>query len=552
LGNFARTSTLALFALVPLALSCIPDGSVSRDKDPPRVVSIDPASPLVEVEATFRIRFSEPLLPENVNTDSVVVVLRSEVTESFLSDIGNPPLSASRLDDIEAVTITLAEDDSLVVVDPTLPLAPASAYSIVISKDVRDVAGNPLVGADGLAATFQYDFETDDGPPALVEHDVPTGQDRAPPNRQRFSFVFDQPVQGLGANTLRVEPGGISPEVQSIEISAARDAAVLILADPAAGCERLTPGGTYLVTVGPGITDDDGQGMDLVELPFTVGTACDTAPNDLVGPVIATGLETGAVFTYFTSKASTTEIRFGSSAASLDCLGSPCPLIGEADNEPTTCDGETCFRHAGQIEGLVVNTTYFYSVRSVDAVGFVANGSGSFVTAPLPRVAINEFIADPPDGVDSTDGEFVEVVNYGSEPLDLTGYQFQVSDKNACTLGDSATAPNLGPGEFVVLGGNDFDHAFYGLSEGDVYRFAGSTTCSQLANSSVPTLQLFADDGRRVSSYTEPSTLKPKDGRSVERVSPELPDVESSFCYSRTDTGPTPGATNSVTSNGCE
>jgi hypothetical protein len=533
---------------------CIEDASTSRDKDPPRVVAIEPATPVVAVDATFRVRFSEALLAENVSEESVVIAPRAEVTESFLSDIGNPPLSNSRLDDIEPITVTLAEDDTVLVLDPVANLNAATAYSIVISEDVRDAAGNPLVGADGLAATFQYDFTTDDGPPALVEHDVPAGQERAAPNRKRFTFIFDQPVQGLSVASLRVEPtsGGTNPAVESIEIAQDRSQAVLILADPTTGCERLTPGGTYQIALGPGITDDDGQAMVAETIPFTVGNACDTAPNQLVGEVIASGLESGAVFTWFTSKASTTELRYGTSPSDLSCLGNPCPTVGESDFSPTTCDGETCFRHAAQIDGLVVNTTYHFSVRSVDQVGLVATATGSFQTAPLPKVAINEFIADPGDGVDSTAGEFVELVNFGDEVLDLTGYAFQVSDKNPCTLGDAGAAPALGPGEFVVLGGSGFYHAFYGLNESQVYRFSGTTVCSQLANSSVPSLRLFAADGRQVSSYTEPSALKPKDGRSVERVSPELPDVESSFCYSRTDIGPTPGATNSVTSNGCE
>ena len=83
-------------------------------------------------------------------------------------------------------------------------------------------------------------------------------------------------------------------------------------------------------------------------------------------------------------------------------------------------------------------------------------------------------------------------------------------------------------------------------NEADVVRI--SPACS-LTNSDPLFVELLDPTDRPVSSMSAPAA---KEGRSVERISPDAPDVADSFCFSRTDAQPTPGAQNSVVAAGCE
>ena len=83
-----------------LATGCWSELEAEGDYDPPRVIEILPASPVIAVDGSLEVRFSEALFAENVNADSVVIVERSLVNETFISDLDNPPLIDSRKDDV--------------------------------------------------------------------------------------------------------------------------------------------------------------------------------------------------------------------------------------------------------------------------------------------------------------------------------------------------------------------------------------------------------------------------------------------------------------------
>lgn len=542
--------TLALPTLV-FSTACAPETTI--DTVPPRVVQVSPSSPLVRVDADFVVTFSEPMYDVNLNLDTIVVIETDvyEADSTFESDFRNAPLSDTRKARVFPGELDISSDQSVVTFRPLRPLDPDTRYSLLLSEDVRDLEGNPLADATGLASIFRLDFLTDDGPPTLIEHDV-TAPDRplVPPNRRRFTIWFDQPVLGLDRDSMviRRAAGGGEVAVDAIEIGPNRDRATLILAEDE-DCEVLAPSEDYVVAVGPGITDDEGEPMPAEEIEFATSTECDLARHRIVGEPLAIAGESTSTLSFVSTRASSTLVRFGRAGGPMDCLGAPCPVDGAFAREPSE-PGR--YSHTVSLTGLDVNEEYAFTVLAQDVFGGVATADGTFVTAPIADISVNEVMADSPT-VPDANGEFVELVNYGEDAIDLSGFTLQISDNNPCTIPEDGTVV-LEAGDYLVLAGADWDGSVYnGVDGARVLNISGaSSVCGSLVNSEASTVLLKDADGRPVSSITGYGSLSPRGGRSIERVSALEGDVVSNFCYSRIDVGPTPGQVNGVALNGCE
>ena len=191
--TFRAAGPLVIAALCPsLAGVGCPRVDDGLDRVPPRVVSVTPALPTVPVTTSFDLVFSEEIEGDSIDDDptsetvTVVLVPRALVTDSFLSDVNNPPLIESRQDDCVPVDATLRGDR--LEVTPSVLLTARTAYTLLISSTVRDLAGNPIVDGLGLKAAFRYDFDTDAGAPAVAATDVGTGL--VAPNRRRLTITI--------------------------------------------------------------------------------------------------------------------------------------------------------------------------------------------------------------------------------------------------------------------------------------------------------------------------------------------------------------------------
>jgi hypothetical protein len=215
------------------------------------------------------------------------------------------------------------------------------------------------------------------------------------------------------------------------------------------------------------------------------------------------------------------------------------------------------FQHSVLISGLTLGESYQFVVTAEDDVGQFATGSGAFVTAPLPEIAVNEVMANAPGSNEPRD-EYIELTNFGAVDVSLDGYTLDLDGGDAaggdsCPLG----AITLPAGGYRVLVGESFAPETYGLADASVLvRSDASSFCASLRNTSSPSVQTFVlkdAGGRPVSSFTAYGDLLPHDdGVSIERTAPDAPDVSGSYCSSRSDTGPTPGRENGVVVNGCQ
>lgn len=542
----ARRDRGALAPLVGVALlaACGPPNAV--DLDPPRVVEVVPAGPIVETDAVFTIRFSEEMAVQRVldGQDMVVLVPASEVDDAFLSDIGSPPLIDSRRARTVPSTLEFASDGLSLTFAPSASLAPGTAYSLIVSEDVRDTSGNPLVGADSAKASYVHLVRTDAGPPEAI---ASSASGTVPMNLKRVRVTFNQAMNGFSSSNMRIEGEGVTdPAVQAIEVAADRTSAVIVLAD-GVDCARLAPLSSYTVVVDGDLTDDVGRSVQTRSFPFTSSAACDLTPNRILGAVTSYGIApTGYAF-FVTSKASTTEVRFGRLGETLDCLGAPCPSVGD-DAREASANG---FSHSASFDGLLDGETYDVLVRAEDDFGNVALGTTSLLVTPRPPVAVNEILQNPIGEEEA--GEFIEIANYGEETVSLAGFTVQVADRSPCTF-DNDPILELAPGAFLVVARETFLPDTY--PEGDasrVYHPPGCGSTQLLLANEVVSVSLFDALGRPVSVYAGYATLSPaaasREGKSIERISAGAPDVESSFCFS---TGaPSPGRENAAVALDC-
>jgi hypothetical protein len=518
----------------------------SIDRVPPRVVSVSPALPIVPVTTEFTVVFSETIDAGSVDEDptsdtvSIVIVPRANVSSTFLSDFNSPPLIESRQS--VPIPVDVDVDGDRLFIRPELNLLAQGAYTLLVSSEVSDKAGNPLVDNLGLKSAFRYDFDTDEGAPAVSSTDL--GNGLVAPNRRRLTITFNQAVSNVGESTVSFSP---AVPIEAVLLDEARVNATVVIAD-SGGCERLSPSTTYTLRVGAGVVADSGQTLEPFEATFDTGAACDLVPHVILdGPEAIAG-DVSATVRYATSKASTTAVRFGVVGGPLDCLGGTCPIRGADVRQPVAGSAPLAFEHAVVVTGLVVDERYVAVVSAEDDVGGTVSASVEFITEALPTVAVNEVMADP-IGTENA-GEYIELANFGDVDLDLSGHRVLVTGNSTCTA-TLATPTIIPPGGFLLVVGGSFLAETYNLG-GDVLlaRSSSANICgSGLLNAGVQVV-VVEPSGRPVSSMNKHIT--PSEGRSTERVSPTASDVASSFCLSRRDVGPTPGRQNGVLAQGCE
>jgi hypothetical protein len=564
-------------ALAPVAGGCAPIDGI--DVVAPRLVGVDPERAVTSTWPRFTLEFSEPMQGTTLDVDpasgglSIALAARDVVTDAFLSDFANPPLSEARRLDVVALAVWPAgvaerdegqrveEDARAVHVEPLSALPPRSAYVLLVSRGARDRAGN------GLAESIAHVFETDAGAPAVVSTDLvrgapSTGVERVVANRRRVAVAFDRPVVGVDRDTLFLD-GAPRPRVASITLDAARTVATIALSPLEAAapsgdgpdeadtaCATLGLDATYALVATSGITDDDGRALAPYRQEARTTAACDLSPPRFVAPPVVSARADAAELRFEANEPVRATLRFGPLGGALDCLGRACPVPAL----PTATSSGAPLRYQAELGGLTVDVDYVFDVAIEDDAGLAARVGGAFRTAPVPSVAVNEVLADAASGVADASGEFVELASFADAAIDLTGWRLDLDGGEAdggrscpfAPAGDVVTSWQVAPHGFLVVASPAFAPALYGLEEAQVSRLPSACPLVNEAQRVA-----LVDAGGRVVS-TMGAYLAPRAGRSLERLRPEAPDDAGSFCRSRADVGPTPGAVNSVAMAGCD
>lgn len=244
---------------------------------------------------------------------------------------------------------------------------------------------------------------------------------------------------------------------------------------------------SFPIPANPGIQDGPSDGVALVAPSGTVVellsyegtfTGADGPAEDLVSTDIGVsqGTSTEAGFSLALIGTGSEDLDFAWAANVAASFGSPnpgqtfacSPLVidsVELDGSPSVYDG--CEIAVGPDVDVTGATTLATPFASITGPFSVATGARFRVRTIFgASITINEILADPVDDangdfdVDTTDDEFVELVNDGTVFLDLTGWTLADSTTVRHTF---ATMPLLAPGcAVVVFGGGSPNGSFGG------------------------------------------------------------------------------------------
>ena len=270
-----------------------------------------------------------------------------------------------------------------------------------------------------------------------------------------------------------------------------------------------------------------------------------TPPKFILGPVTAV-YDTSVTIGFVTNEPANAVVHYGADTT----YG-----FSVLDNHYVT-------DHSVIVRNLEEKTIYHLKIESYDSLGNGPTQSADFTIntleyQPPPPVVVSEVLAN---ALAESSGEFVELVNTGSEPVSVSGW----------TISDNDATDSLVP--FIAQGGGTLDipaggyalildpnygdgEEDYDFPEGTVLLTVEDTTLGTgLANTS-DTITIHTNEGKEVSTYGTPGDPNdgipsdPGNGKSMERCVLSDPDEVSNWKAATDVSGHTAGKAN--TSDNC-
>jgi hypothetical protein len=268
---------------------------------------------------------------------------------------------------------------------------------------------------------------------------------------------------------------------------------------------------------------------------------------DFTGPIAAAGVAGGL------GVALTRAPDARAVAQELEAGRAPGPLAVTCDSHLSTDGRRLELRPRAPLSGatsfaLVVSPALLDAEgRAVlDAEGHRRATVATFTTVagPPPRPVLTEVravAASPQAG-----GEYVELLNLGEEPLDLSGWRLEKRTSSGALAGCTvaAAASPLLPGRFGLITGGAWDGR-YPDAAGTVRFTCGATSLAGgLADDRAPQLRLLDPAGAPLATFGDGGSA-PTCPAAVERIDPLGPDDAGNFDCALQEG--TPGRCNSVT-----
>lgn len=535
---------LATLVAGALVAGCEPPmDRIIPDLEPPYIVRVTPSGNAVAADATFEIKFSEPIqhrtifwhdedLGEAV-PDGIVLGLSDD--EDYLkSAVDNPPLSVTQRKKTLPVEVVLSASRDTVTVRPMQPLEGLTNYTLLVTRKIKDDRSNSLIKAPGEKknATQLFSFTTapspDRTPPvATLKNPVPetTG---VPIELGQVEVGFSEEIDAptLTAATIGLRVRGTQDELVTAAVTLEGLVATFTLGDhPDGDCEKLCPDTEYELRVSSSVTDLAGNPVSTANLStqyFKSATCTDDHPPRIANeatPEVDPG-DVSVKVTWRTDEASTSVVELveGDEAKLVtECSASPTEACVIVTGASSACQADVCelsdnpaewqCQHSVVVSGLKPDTRYTLRVLSADAKGqqVYSNAVDFDTLEPLPKIVLNELFVSPSAPLTTT-SEFIELFNAGDLDVDLAGWKIVRCDDNDCTTytNESPLAPwdetdptVLPAGAYAVVVGNSFP--WYSASDVDgalVFRGLKS-----LRDGNVDGYVLLNQDGVPASSY---------------------------------------------------
>lgn len=309
-----------------------------------------------------------------------VVVVPGKASEAFVSDVNNPPLSDSRVDDIVPAAVSL--DGNSIIWRPTRALAAETLHTLIVSSAVRDKSGHELPAA--YVAAFTTGDIANGAPELQLRYPSP-GFAELPRNVAQVIVGFSEPVQGVASDSIVID--GVPSHVEAA--TAWCDACWAVVLE-----QWLEADATYSLVAKETIHDDDGETV-FAGAPVTFGV---TDQIDEAPPVLGN--------------------------ATVGQSGS-CAVARWISDEPATSAMLEMFLPTfvvvHEVGMELPPATYEVTMVSQDWAALVGElGPIEVQVVSLPALVINEVMANPlgPEPAQ----EWVELANLSGAAVDLTGW----------------------------------------------------------------------------------------------------------------------------------
>jgi hypothetical protein len=449
-------------------------GTADGALDPPRIADLQPAPGAVDADARFKVVFSEVMdegqLLAPTGRSETVALAPDVLVERAAAAIEHSRLSAEERSLLVPAQAIIAPGAAELEIVPDKPLAPGG-YWLLASTRLKDAAGQHLQAP----ARFHYTVAASPPAPTLL---TPAAGTTVAANlaRVRLSVPQDGGVVSI------VGPGGELASAPAI-----KGVVELALCPPWAGsgCAALRAGQTYSVAL---------DGRPVAGASFTAGQCPRLEP-----PRVAVQLRPRD-----TSVAADVRLDWPA-RVTLQVGACPGPSCGVAEAY-ASCAPDPCApptdAHCSvtlRIDGLLKSTEYSVQLSAEDDEGHLVRSAPQQVatTGALPQLVLSEVMASPPLPTPRSDGEYVEILNAGNIPVDVSGLALAGIDGSARpVVGGTSGAVMLPPGSRALAVGASFDPTRYALpGEVPVLRAATQRLLGRgLSDESPPLVALLAID----------------------------------------------------------
>jgi hypothetical protein len=414
------------------------------DVAPPRIADLEPLPGPIAADAHFHVVFSEPMdegqLIASSGRSETVVLAPDALVERIAAALEHTRLTTEERSLLVPAAAAIAPDAASIDLVPDKPLAPGG-YWLLASTHLKDASGEHLQAA----ARFHYTVAPMRNAPSLL---APLAGSIAAANRWRVRASI--PADG-GAVSV-VGPAG------SLASAAAVKGMLELPLCPAwsgTGCSALRAGETYSLAL-------DGKAV-----PGATFTASQC-------PRLDAPRATATLHARDTSILADVRLDWPARVAMQigPCPGPSCALAEAFANcAPDPCapavDGACTLTL--RIEGLALASAYPVQFVVEDDEGHLVRSTALPVvtTGPLPRLLLTEVMASPPLPIPRSDGEYVEILNVGTTPADLSVVALQGIDGIPRPVAPAApSAIVLLPGARALAVGASFDATRYAIPDG--------------------------------------------------------------------------------------
>lgn len=431
----------------------------------------------------------------------------------------------------EAYSLKSIEKGRIYSLTPKKKLKEGERYGLYFRLEGEDKAR--------LAQVFMVKYQA----LRLIKHDIGQGSLPAvPKNRRVFTFNFDQPVQALGDDAVKLKGNEQALALESISIPF-NESQIRVAIAP----DQLRVGEEYALSFGAIFNNDKTPG-DIKPIRFRVSDA-KAALSEQSPLSIAVGHDSAEI-SWHLDQDHLSELFYGMDTGLHDCLSTACPKTSRALFSVGAEDTVSSLSRF-YLTKLAANTAYHLVLRTMDLQGQVLLGAASFKTQSGPSIRFSEILIDPKvqRGVREYKSEFIELYNASEKSLliqDLS-LQFESVDggsRRACVLANPTKPLALSPKAYFLVVGQEFDASLWNLpAESLVIRLPKKNICGGLPNERAFIIKIMGEKGALLDRFGA-SLWQGQEGSSIARHDVLLADEPQNYCFSATDAGPSPGLKN--------